>query len=896
MTAIAAPSGDDDRPYLGLRSYEESDAKRFFGREEQVEELVRMVRRRALTVLFGVSGIGKSSLIQAGLFPVIRAESYLPILVRLDFSGTEHDLGVQVRHAIARELEARQVEAAAPPAGVSLWRYFATTPLWSARNRLLIPLLVFDQFEEMFTLGRDFARQAEALMVELAELVERRPTVTELAELIAPGDAGADRDFVCPDPRVMLSVREDFLAHLEDARRHLPSLATNRYRLTRMRGTQALRAVQQPSAAAVSDDTARRIVEFVAAGGESPEAPPGGPNSAALEALEVEPTLLSLVCDELDRRRRELRLPRITDELIARQGGRIVERFYDRAFDGLRDAMRSLVEEKLVTGDGCRTTMARAAALELPGVTDEGIACLIDRRVLRTETRFGAAHIELIHDRLTRVASEGHARRRQARRIRRALIAVIGAPLMIIGAVVFILIWRFDRYVQHEQARASEQEKRAIAIESATLWRDEGRDALMRGDPGHALDLLQRAADRWRLARALRPSSDDWMMEHQLLAKRALLGVAGRATADHGSDLACVRLRDRDTLVTCGRDGAVRQWSQLHGGAGSRAFKAGPTSSPIQLALPSPAGWALIVRDSGAVEVTAADRDALAQLTAHTAAGEPHGATASALPLVLAPAVQVRPASSQSVAWRACIARDEGSFAVWAPDIPGIRAWVDGKRTSVLPFDDILQLSHVRCLARGKLLLALPAFDRSRDDLVVVVSREPQKVTVLKLPRASRITQLSGSADGRVVAAAVEPAGRNPDGARDIYVWNGANDPVPLAVPRGTIENLAVSDDGEQILATIHPSGDRTLVAVWKTYDGSLAFAVPRTAAAARWLPDGKGVAIVSSNRTIEAWEVASQRRVATTRLDDDIDLARVDADGDLLDIAGTFPSYTVAS
>src|SRR5678815_6108416 len=83
MTAIAARSGDDDRPYLGLRSYEERDAKRFFGREEQVEELVRMVRRRALTVLFGVSGIGKSSLIQAGLFPVLRAESYLPILVRL---------------------------------------------------------------------------------------------------------------------------------------------------------------------------------------------------------------------------------------------------------------------------------------------------------------------------------------------------------------------------------------------------------------------------------------------------------------------------------------------------------------------------------------------------------------------------------------------------------------------------------------------------------------------------------------------------------------------------------------------------------------------------------------------------------------------------------------------
>src|SRR5580658_1102016 len=58
-----------ENPYPGLRPFDESDAPVFFGREEQVSELLdRLTHHRFLAVI-GVSGSGKSSLVRAGLLP-----------------------------------------------------------------------------------------------------------------------------------------------------------------------------------------------------------------------------------------------------------------------------------------------------------------------------------------------------------------------------------------------------------------------------------------------------------------------------------------------------------------------------------------------------------------------------------------------------------------------------------------------------------------------------------------------------------------------------------------------------------------------------------------------------------------------------------------------------------
>ena len=73
---LVSVSGVVDSPYRGLSAFEEQDAAFFFGREEATTRLLDRMSRLAgsagLLVVSGVSGAGKSSLLQAGVLPRIR--------------------------------------------------------------------------------------------------------------------------------------------------------------------------------------------------------------------------------------------------------------------------------------------------------------------------------------------------------------------------------------------------------------------------------------------------------------------------------------------------------------------------------------------------------------------------------------------------------------------------------------------------------------------------------------------------------------------------------------------------------------------------------------------------------------------------------------------------------
>ncbi|MGH6855375.1 MAG: toll/interleukin-1 receptor domain-containing protein, partial [Aestuariivirga sp.] len=93
---IIAPSGpavDADNPWPGLSAFTEDLAPYFCGRIEEREDLFRRVKRKLLTTLFGMSGLGKTSLLQAGLFPILRREGYWPVPIRLDYELEAPELG-----------------------------------------------------------------------------------------------------------------------------------------------------------------------------------------------------------------------------------------------------------------------------------------------------------------------------------------------------------------------------------------------------------------------------------------------------------------------------------------------------------------------------------------------------------------------------------------------------------------------------------------------------------------------------------------------------------------------------------------------------------------------------------------------------------------------------------
>ncbi len=91
---------DKDNPWPGLSAFTEEAAFFFHGRDNEAIELYRLIKREPLTVLFGLSGLGKTSLLRAGVFPRLRRENFLPVYVRLSYVPGALDLVAQIKEAL----------------------------------------------------------------------------------------------------------------------------------------------------------------------------------------------------------------------------------------------------------------------------------------------------------------------------------------------------------------------------------------------------------------------------------------------------------------------------------------------------------------------------------------------------------------------------------------------------------------------------------------------------------------------------------------------------------------------------------------------------------------------------------------------------------------------------
>src|SRR5215468_11584908 len=180
-STAAQPSVDPQHPWLGLASFTEEMRGYFYGRDDEVAELGRRVQRKLLTILFGQSGLGKTSILRAGIVPRLRPLGYCPVYVRIDYSPESPPPAEQIKGAIFRATQAsgQWTQAGVAVEGESLWEFMhhRDDVLRDASGKTLIPLLIFDQFEEIFTLAQndDFGRKRAAQFLgDLADLVENR--------------------------------------------------------------------------------------------------------------------------------------------------------------------------------------------------------------------------------------------------------------------------------------------------------------------------------------------------------------------------------------------------------------------------------------------------------------------------------------------------------------------------------------------------------------------------------------------------------------------------------------------------------------------------------------------------------------------------------------------------
>ncbi len=461
---------DPQNPWLGLFSYSEESSAWFHGRDEEAAELCRRIQRKLLSVLFGQSGLGKTSLLRAGVVPRLRAEGFCPVYVRIDYAPESPPPSEQIKQAIFKASAAvgAWTRPGSAVAGESLWEFLHHRGdlLRDAAGHTLLPLLIFDQFEEIFTLGQadDAGRQrARQFLEDLADLIENRPPATLEARIEDDDAAAEDFDFARADYRVLIALREDYLAHLEGVKTIMPSITQNRMRLARMTGAQALTAVRKPGGKLVSQEIAEAIVRFVAGGSE-------------LGNAEVEPSLLSLVCRELNSVRQAQKKAEISADLLAGSRDTILSEFYERALADQPAGVRRVVEDLLLTESGYRESVGEERVRKALAAADapaDALPILVNRRLLRIEERLDMRRVELTHDVLCSVvlASRNARQEREAREAaeqalaqqrereaatRRALvrarqIAGVCAVLMLVAVAGAVFGW-----VNLERARTAE--------------------------------------------------------------------------------------------------------------------------------------------------------------------------------------------------------------------------------------------------------------------------------------------------------------------------------------------------------------------------------------------------------------------------------------------------------
>ena len=374
----AATRIDAQNPWPWLDAFDEASASFFNGRGNDIAALQRAVSALPAAVLYGKSGLGKTSLLQAGLFPLLRRQRLLPVAVRLDYAQGAAPLGEQLWRRFVEECarfgfshRPRDLQAE------DLWTWLHHRPLdlTAPDGSQWQPLFVLDPFEDVFTLGASVPEWQRRCLHDLGDLLENR-VPRPVAERLRDDDAPFDSIDLDTQPyRFLLSLREDYLPDLEPWSDLMPRLGPNRVRLLPMTHSQALEAVRITGGELVSQDDATRIVGYLGRGLDESEQATS--RQRARRALEIEPALLSLVCAGLNAERQKAGAPRLDTANLEQRGHRIIERFYDEALGTMPAAVREFVEERLVTAERsahavsaplrARRRAARRATARSPG-------------------------------------------------------------------------------------------------------------------------------------------------------------------------------------------------------------------------------------------------------------------------------------------------------------------------------------------------------------------------------------------------------------------------------------------------------------------------------------------------------------------------------------------------
>lgn len=412
-----------NNPWIDIASYEIKDAYRFKGREEDVHKFLRILYEGTMSVLYANSGIGKTSFINAGIIPVLKRENYIPIKIRFSqdfFESADVDKWLYNEIVNIGSDECRDEFEWIPKADNlclvdqtitnSLWWLLHTCQIHNKKTKeFFYPVIIFDQFEEVFTKPSNIHGGSYKIQNRLFEIL------SEISSNALPINVESYLDnyneYIEIDSKhyfkVIFSLRKEYLSDFDywtNEKNSITELYQNRMFLLPMTHKQAEEVItKQPinsSNPTLFVDTLISIKQDILNHID--------PNKSG----NVEPLMLSVLCSRLF----ALAQTQGSKELNASDLNQIdlnsiIRSFYEDNIKILgEEQLVALFEDKIIDDNGHRNRIKSSSifkypneeysSLKIPYLVQEKLESI---HLIRTERYNGDVYVELIHDRIAEV-------------------------------------------------------------------------------------------------------------------------------------------------------------------------------------------------------------------------------------------------------------------------------------------------------------------------------------------------------------------------------------------------------------------------------------------------------------------------------------------------------------
>jgi hypothetical protein len=442
--------------FPGLRSFEQDDAEIFFGRDTEINQLAKLIMVNRINVVFGPSGVGKSSLLNTVFLKEKELSYFLPIRIRLNQNYLNQDDVAKGEEEFLSpaEIVYKSIEANLKQLDViyrkediiydgnqsKIWEYIK---LADSKLKEKFPnrdiVLIFDQFEEFFSCTNDVETDFINQLAEITHELSPKRILDWIGNLNDTDRIPVIEWYKQPSMRILFAIRSDKLSLMDRMDNSIPNILSNRFQINFFDSENAKLAINGPALLPYKNELSlhneseiskiksdsNSLSKYVIPQSEidfnSFYTPPIIISKKIIDLIinelsnksdEIHASFLQIVCYYIEQKVKSLNIKTMQTPFVFSESEflheinitNILDQFYEDQLAKIgnirkQEMARRVIEDDLIS-DGKRASLLESQLINKLGGDKSLIDRLLSARIIRSENTPRGVTFELSHDKL----------------------------------------------------------------------------------------------------------------------------------------------------------------------------------------------------------------------------------------------------------------------------------------------------------------------------------------------------------------------------------------------------------------------------------------------------------------------------------------------------------------